>query len=230
MLKKIIITIILTSLSLYSEALEVKNNYDDFEFNARGRTRSGSVSKTSSSKDTYKYFFKSLLLPGWGEYELGYKNGTKFFAITEIGLIASALGFYLYSDSKTDEYKDFARTHAGIPSGSIHDGYWINIGNYNNIDEYNTEKTRIGQADLRYDSNMAWHWDSESSRKRYDKIRISAASSEDYTYYLIGGVLLNHLISGINASYLAGNMESSISPTLDSKNEPAAKLSINYGF
>ena len=220
---------ILVSTSFSSEEFNLNNNISTLKREARGRTRTYSKSSSKANKERYKYFFKSLLLPGWGEYELGNKNETKFFAAVELGLIASAIGFYLYSDSREDDYKEFAKVHAGVKDTSFGEGYWINLGNYDSIDHYNIEKTNTGYAGSRYDENKAWYWDSTKNKKRFDKIRISSENAETMSYYLIGGIFLNHLASAINSGYEASKIKANVNTSLKNSN-PTTKLTLTYEF
>ncbi|PIE77569.1 MAG: hypothetical protein CSA15_12400 [Candidatus Delongbacteria bacterium] len=222
-------TVVFITNSFGNSNLDLRNNISMIKKAARGRTRTVKASYGKENNKKYKYFFKSLLLPGWGEYELGNKNETKFFAAVELGLIASAIGFYLYSDSREDDFKEFAKIHAGVKNTSFGEGYWINLGNYESIDHYNTEKTRTGYADSRYGENKAWYWDSKESRKRFDKIRISSENAETMSYYLIGGIFLNHLVSAINSGYEASKIKASVNTTIKNSN-PTTKLTLTYEF
>lgn len=226
-----------------SSSVNLSNNYQNLKMDVgrsgRKSGRSGRLGRKSLSRkkkkhdknDRFTYFLKSLVLPGWGEYSLGKKNEALFFGSTEIALIAAAIGLDYYSGVREDDYKRYARVHAGVDNSGKDEQYWINLGNFKNVDEYNQYKTNRREFGSRYENaEDAWYWDSDKQRKKFDEIRISAEDAETYTYYAIGGLVLNHLASAINASYEAGKIVPKVSTTINKDNKVKSKLSVNYNF
>lgn len=224
-------SVLAENLSLMSSSdikVSFKNDTPVFDFDRRKKRRAKSSSTGSGS---YEYFMKSLAVPGWGEYELGYKEDTKWFLIAEGALIAAAIGFTYYSGVRTDDYKSFARTHAGVNISGKNEQYWINISNYNNVDLYNQAKSNQHDYANRYeDPNDAWYWDNAKSREKFDDIRIEAENFETMGYYMIGGIVANHLISAINASYKSGKVKPSVETSLNSQNQPVSKFVLSYNL
>jgi hypothetical protein len=81
-----------------------------FNYDRYGRT----TKSRSKNSDSFGYFWRSFLVPGWGEYNLGLKKEAAVFFITDILLAGTAAGFNYYSGVRTDEYKDFAEIYAGV--------------------------------------------------------------------------------------------------------------------
>jgi hypothetical protein len=150
-------------------------------------------------------FFLSLLLPGLGEYYAGSKKMARVFSCTEVLLWATYFSFRTYGSWKKSDYQNFAVSHAGIdPSGKDHQ-YFVNIENYTNIREYNDAMLRQRSVKDLYaeNSQFNWEWDSEASRRKYEKLRIASDNAYNRSLFVIGGIILNHIVSGIDALRLA---------------------------
>lgn len=211
----------------------LKNNYDNigqdisFGYDRYGRTQKSS----SGGSDGFSYFWRSLIVPGWGEYKLGYKNQAAGFFITDILLIGAALGLNYYSDLRTDEYKDYAVMYAGISTSGKTDSYWVHISNYDNTLEYNEQKNVSRYFAERYeDEDDFWNWQSTDKRKKYDDIRISAENAGTMFYYSLGGIVLNHFFSAINASGKASKLKARVIQTMNEKGQIKNQFNLNYSF
>jgi hypothetical protein len=149
-----------------------------------------------------KAFFLSLAVPGAGEYYAGSRTAAKVFFGTECGLWAAYGGFHAYGTSWEHDYRLYAAAHAGVedPSGKGHD-YYSNIENYMSLVDYNDAKLR--QRDLRAlypeGGKYGWNWDRDESRRRFERMRIRSDRAFRNSTFVIGGIALNHLISGIDA-------------------------------
>jgi hypothetical protein len=161
------------------------------------------MSTTPPSKS--KAFLLSLALPGAGEYYAGSKKMARIFLGAEILLWATYFTFRAYGNQKKDDYQSYAVAHAGVdPSGKDH-AYFVNIENYDNIRDYNEAKLRQRDVGAVYPetAEYAWDWDSEASRQRFERLRYSSDAAYTRALFVIGGVILNHVISGIDAARLA---------------------------
>ena len=49
------------------------------------------------------------------------------------------------------------------------------------------------------DSEHMWQWDSEASRRKFENIRVTSDAWYNRSKFIVAGVILNHLISGIDA-------------------------------
>lgn len=152
-----------------------------------------------------KAFFMSLILPGWGESYTGNSGYTKVFFSIEAFSWGMLIANSLRVSWLTDDYQTWAYQHAGITRGTKEDQYWIDIGKYDNIYEYNEQRRRDRYVDAIYEENASnfWQWDSRSNRFKYDALRIEARELENNEVYYVGAIVLNHLVSAINALRLA---------------------------
>lgn len=197
--------------------------------NARDRRRKfNTVTNKNKSDLKFDYFLKSLAIPGWGEYKLGHKSQAYTFFTAEALLITTAAGLYYFSNERTDDFKNYASLHAGVNKSGKTDNFWISIGNYDNTALYNEQKNIDRNFGARYDSpSEQWRWDNSGNRKAYDKIRIEAANMETLSYYAVGAVLANHLLSAMNASFQAGNLNIEVNPEISGGVNLEAKLAFS---
>ncbi len=147
----------------------------------------------------------SLLLPGTGEYYAGSHGYLSVFLTSEALAWGALLANQYYFRHLINEYKTFAYGHAGIASRAKPDRFWTDIGKYDNIYDYNMQRERERLFDELYDltpENM-WQWDSHGNRLKYDAKRLHANDIDNQRVYFQLAIVLNHLISGINALRLA---------------------------
>ena len=146
---------------------------------------------------------KSLLMPGWGESGLGNQKSSRFFMQTEAMLFTSCWSAYKFAMLKEKEYIAYANEHAGAKNTNDH-RYWVDIGNYNSNDDFDEEHLRMRDGKEGQWSSSPWIWEGgESYRKNFEKMRIDSDKLYFTGRFIIGGIILNHIISGINALYLS---------------------------
>jgi hypothetical protein len=168
------------------------------------------VSEQPATPSKAKAFFLSFLLPGAGEYYAGSKKMAKIFLGTETLLWSTYFSFRIYGNWKKSDYELYAVSHAGIqPAGKDHK-YYVAMENYNSLREYNEAKLRQRNlADLYpEDEQHNWQWDNKDSRRKFGTLRVASDRAYNRSLFVIGGVLINHLISGIDALRLAKKEES----------------------
>ena len=152
-----------------------------------------------------KAFFLSFILPGAGEYYMGSRKMAKIFLGTEVFLWATYFSFRTYGNWKKTDYMQYAAAHAGVnPDGKDHQ-YFVDVENYRSIRHYNEAKLRQRNVEALYPENEAysWQWDSDESREKFEKLRIASDSAYNRSKFVIAGIILNHIISGIDAIRLA---------------------------
>ncbi|MDA3886549.1 MAG: hypothetical protein PF638_13225 [Candidatus Delongbacteria bacterium] len=233
--KKYISLLIIFSIMsvVYAQDIRPINNFDKLERDIPFiRDRYGKDKKDAKKRgDGFKYFMRSLLVPGWGEYKLGRKKEAAAFLITELSLIAVASGFKYYSSIREDDYKDLAVMQAGIDPSGKDDRYWIDIANYDNVEDYNAQRNINRDYENRYDDpSDSWDWSSTTVREDYDDIRISSENGNTRFYYTIGAIVLNHFVSAINASYKVPIVKTEIIQSLDTSGDIKNKLQLTYEF
>lgn len=146
-------------------------------------------------------FLLSFILPGTGEYYAGSPKMAKIFFGTELALW-SAFGTLRYYGSRLEhDYKLFAKAHAGVDiSGKDHE-YFVDIENFNNLENYNQYKMQQRSLNEVYPENdqYNWEWDSQDNRFKYSKMRIDSDSAYRHSLFMVGGIVINHIVSSIDA-------------------------------
>lgn len=151
-------------------------------------------------KDRRKAFFRSLLIPGAGEQYLGKHTLAKTFFFTEISLWISYIAFREYGNWQRDDAFAFAATHSGANIDGKPSQFFIDIGNYQDIYQYNDAKQRMYQFEKVYsEEDYYWSWDQEANRRKFDKIRISGDQARNRSVFVLGGIFANHLLSAIHS-------------------------------
>jgi hypothetical protein len=172
----------------------------DYELNSFLSTTSDDQPKPY--KDRKKAFLRSLILPGAGEYYLGKKNLARAFFATEVTLWLSYFAFQQYGKWVRQDALAYAATHSGARIEGKPSQFFVDIGNYTDIYQYNDAKLRYGEYEKYYaEADYFWSWDQDSNRHKFENMRIASDRARNRSTYVLGAVFANHLISAIHASW-----------------------------
>ena len=160
---------------------------------------------------------KSLIIPGWGQKSLGKPKRARLFNYIESGILITLISSSTFSNIEKKNYIAFASKHAAISSSGKDHKYWVDIGNYNSLEDYNNEHLRNREMDDLYpdDNKWSWDWDLDSNRKIFENKRIRADQLELFATFSVGALVLNHIVPSIDALYLkkiSSNKSLSIDP------------------
>ena len=168
----------------------------DTEF--RNRIADGSVQKKSAGLAA----IYSLLLPGLGElYADGFSSG-KYFMIAEGALWLTYTGIDVYGNSLRDDARAFAVAHAGVDTRGKDDQFFVDVGNFGDVNEYNEKQLRDREPENLYDPRAGydWRWTSDDLRAQYRAQRIDAENMFNNRKFVVAVVIINHVASAINAA------------------------------
>jgi hypothetical protein len=176
-------------------------------------------SSWAQSPSPHLAFVKSAVLPGWGELSMGSKTGYIF-----MGMEALAWFSKLYCEEEEDLKRlksfNYAVKYAHIdPDLDYEDDYYYHLSKFNNSgfepggynayiveqSEYQSNPQQYLEDNL-YPEEYYWSWDSDDNRVKYGKTRKKASDFSDYAKAITGTIVVNHLISGINAFRIARKM------------------------
>lgn len=154
----------------------------------------------------------SMLIPGMGElYANNYESG-KYFTITDGILWGIFAGFNIYGHWKENDYKSFAQSKGGVNLEGKDSDYFATIGIYINIDEYNRKKELSRDFYNVYDPQRDfWKWSSEEQRKEYRQLWLSSEQAYNNVRFAVGALILNRLISAVNAIRLVNAYNKNLS-------------------
>ncbi len=123
------------------------------------------------------------------------------FIISEALAWGAYLGFTSSSNWLEDDYRTFAVTHANVKLEDKKDRYFVDIGNYNDIYEYNQAKLQDRDVPSLYTENedFLWLWDTEENRRKFDRIRIRSDRASNRAEFAVATIILNHFVSAIHS-------------------------------
>lgn len=186
-----------------------------------------SNNQLNAYKDRKKAFLWSLILPGAGEYYVGKHTFAKAFFSTEITLWLSYFAFRQYGKWVRDDALAFAATHSGAEIHGKPSQFFVDIGNYTDIYEYNESKLRFGEFDKVYSAeDYFWSWDMDGNRQQFENMRIASDRALNRSTFVLGVVFANHLISAIHASWQTHRHNKKLDQM--SKSNLHIQLSTNY--
>jgi hypothetical protein len=158
---------------------------------------------TPQKKKTGLAILYSLLLPGMGElYAENYSSGM-YFTITDGVLWGTLAGFSIYGNWQRNNYRAFAESHGNVNLNGKNDTFFATIGDYLDVDEYNRVQELNGNFNEVYDTGTHyWKWEDNNTRREYRGMWTSSENTFNNIRFIVGGLILNRLISAINAARL----------------------------
>lgn len=203
------------------------------------------IEMPDTDEDEYKSRKKSValamlysaLLPGMGELYGGDYGFGKFLTIADGVLWISYIGVNSYANSMEDNYKSYA-TSIGSANVEGKDGkYFADIGNYLDIDQYNNRQELDRNFKEVYDETTHyWKWAGQAERTEYRGMWKSSETAYNNLRFIVGGLILNRVISIINAVRITARHNNNLKEELDwdlsfgIKNEVTLPPSYNLQF
>ncbi len=179
----------------------------------------------------------SMLLPGMGELYAGSYSSGKYFTIADGILWGTFAGFEYYANWKEKDYKSFAQSNAGVDLNGKDSDFYANVGVYISSDEYNKEMDLQGSFDKVYNSpSYHWEWGSNDQRKEYRGMWSSSENAFNNVRFVVGALILNRVISAINAVRLVAaynknlSVETSWNVSVGVDNRPNLPTSLTFNF
>ncbi|MBA4311764.1 MAG: hypothetical protein C0417_03945 [Chlorobiaceae bacterium] len=162
--------------------------------------QSGSIIDAGNKSVTLAALY-SFLLPGMGELYVGNYSTGKYFTATEGLLWMTLIGFDRYGTWVRNDARDYAVQHAGILLIGQDDQYFVDIGDYASVQDYNTDMLRKRDLAKLYDERypVGWNWDSKLNREHYRDLRVSSDQAFNNVSFVIAAIGINHLVSAVNA-------------------------------
>jgi len=166
----------------------------------------------------------SLLLPGMGElYADSYGSG-KYFTIADGILWGTLIGMSAYSSWQEDNYKTYAASNGDVINDGIKDeDFYANIGDYTSVYSYNDQKALERNFAEMYDEEAYfWKWNTTDERRTYRDMWNSSETASNNIRFVVGGLILNRIVSAINAARLVSSYNSRL--------EEEVSWNFSFGF
>lgn len=166
---------------------------------------------SAQKKSTGLAALYSLVLPGAGEMYVGGIDAGKYPLIAEAALWLTWGTMQYYGGWLQDDARRFAVVHAGVASTTADDLFYVNVSNFSNTYEYNEKKLIDRSLELVYSSSATtWQWDSEANRQQFRNQRVMSDRVFNNARFVIGGMLVNRIVSAINAARVARQFNRSV--------------------
>jgi TM2 domain-containing membrane protein YozV len=173
------------------------------------------IMATGEKKSTGIALLLSAVMPGMGELYVGDYSTGKYFTAAEIALWVTALSMSSYSTWLEKNYKQYAKSKAGVQGDSFDSDYYANLANYNSLEEYNNEKAFNREYSSMYDVNSRyWKWNTVTERKSYRTLWVSSRQANNNIRFATGAMILNRIASMINAVRLVTTHNKSLQNTV----------------
>lgn len=217
-MKLIPFLLLLTSTFLFSQTddqksiQELKYSIKNSEENFQESDADINSYKSDEKKSVGLGIVYSLLLPGMGElYADSYGTG-KYFTIADGILWGTLIGMSAYSGWQEDSYKTYAASTADVINDGVKDeDFYANIGDYTSVYTYNDQKALERNFDEMYDEEVYfWEWNTTDERRTYRDMWNSSETASNNIRFVVGGLILNRVISAINAARLVSSYNKSI--------------------
>lgn len=194
-------------------------------------------SPESEKKNPALAILYSMLLPGMGELYAGDYSSGKYFTIADGALWGAFAGFEIYGKWKENDYKSFAESKGGVNLSGKEAEYFANIGIYQSIDDYNAAMELNRDFDKTYNTAAYyWKWGDNDQRKEYRDLWSSSESAFTNVRFVVGALILNRLISAVNAVRLVSAYNKNLSQevtwnvSVGLNENPTLPTSITFNF
>jgi hypothetical protein len=150
-------------------------------------------------------FWRSLVVPGWGQQHAGRKESAERFLAAELVLWGGYLAFEWLGQVREKQFRAYAAEHAGARGQGKE--FFDDLGFYQSRlqhDQFALYEDGPEAQVYSLEREFSWEWDSDQSRQRYRKLRNSSQSARRQAVYLTGLVVVNHLAAAVHAGRSAG--------------------------
>lgn len=169
------------------------------EISQEVKSSDSDAAKKELKRRRSRAFLRSIVVPGWGQIIEDKRSLGYTFLTAEAILIAGIIGLRTHASWLEEDYKTLADQHAGI-DGNFDHQFYVDIGNWMTRIDYNEQRLRDRYYDAVYtDPNFDWSWDSDGNRRKFRELRIASDNSRQISILLVGGMVINHFISAIEA-------------------------------
>ena len=168
----------------------------------------GRVESDQSGKSRWKAIALSALIPGGGEYYLGYKKRARMFFVAEALTIVGYASFKLHASWKEDDMARYASTYAGASLEGKSNLYVDMLGFYRDNNHYNTEG-RVGDQHRPYfpdDETYHWRWQSDEQMSAFRELNSALGRSDQRAKFMLGLAVVSRIVSIIDVAISSRNL------------------------
>lgn len=222
-MKKIFVIILFAySLIFAQKQLEFNSSFEQLH-TSNNENEKIFPSNISSKKKAGLAVLYSILLPGMGELYAENFNSGKYFTIADGVLWGFVIGFNNYAVEMKDNYKSYAKSYGAANISGKEENYFVNVGLYMNIDDYNRVKElERSYGDVYPRDEYYWKWESQTQRREFRRMWKSSENAYNNIRFAVGALILNRIASAINAVRSVSRYNKNL------QNESTWNLNIDY--
>lgn len=146
----------------------------------------------------------SSLLPGMGELYAGRFDRGRYPLIADGVLWLALAGVNVAGAWVQDDARTFAVQAAGVDTRGKSEQYFVDIGNYASLADYNAAKRIERAVDRLYPEDpaagYAWEWRTSTDRTTYRDQRIRADEFFNASGFVVLGLIANRIWSAVQAA------------------------------
>ncbi|MGH7494059.1 MAG: hypothetical protein ACREOO_16915, partial [bacterium] len=102
------------------------------------------------------------------------------------------------------DYRTLAADHAAAGVQGKDAQYFVDVGNFANVEDYNQSRLQNRDPQSLYDpATHFWRWDTQGNQQRFRQLRVDSDRANSNAELVVAAILANHIISGIHAAWLA---------------------------
>jgi hypothetical protein len=156
-------------------------------------------------------FFRSVLIPGWGHHYLGqeHQKRARFHFGSELLLWISYFALDNRATNMQNRMFSYVEANASVGIEGRERAFQLAIGQYNSLQEHNDfmERSRNWGLILPNTPENQWFWENDEVRAQYLELRDNRDRAEQQLPGLVSLMVVNRLISGLNAFTAARKWE-----------------------
>lgn len=157
----------------------------------------------------------SVLLPGAGHFYIDRMDAGKYFFAAEVTSWLGIIGLTTYGNAVRNDARSYSIWHSGLNKSGKDDDFFINVGNFNSVFEYNQDALRRGEYEKLYDEKTHfWNWDLNENRETYNFERKRSERIYNTRIVFYTSLIINRIISGISAIILTNKHNKTITSLL----------------
>lgn len=151
-------------------------------------------------------FWRSLVVPGWGQR---YASGTGgHFFVAELSFWGGYFGLRRLDEIRRDQFRAYAAEHAGARPAGKDGEYFDDLGFYQSRLEHNQFARYEDGPEVQVyplGREFFWEWDQDASRERYRELRNASTTAGRQAVFMTGLIVVNHLVAAVHAARIAGD-------------------------
>ena len=146
---------------------------------------------------------RSFVIPGWGHYAVDSSDWQRgqWHLGADVALLASYLLLANRINQLDGNLATFGDQYSGINLSQKDRGFRLDASNHMSLRDYNDFQERTRNWDQLYEEteDNYWQWESEQKKEEYNSLRSNRDNLERQAPALIGMMVVNRVIAGVNA-------------------------------